>query len=78
MELNFLCMICTIRSISFGVMGRVRDCSRNRFITCVVNSLQAYWKECFALDVHLSPISVIVPVRIFPALDDRWFEFGQA
>ena len=38
---NFLWMICTMRSISLGVMGRVRDCSRRRFITCVVNSLHA-------------------------------------
>lgn len=41
MEENFLCIICTIRSISFGVIGRVLDCSRKRFITWVVNSLQA-------------------------------------
>ena len=41
MDENFLWMICTMRSISLGVMGRVRDCSRRRFITCVVNSLQA-------------------------------------
>ena len=39
-ELNFLLMMVTMRSISFGVMGRVRDCSRSRFIECVVNSLQ--------------------------------------
>jgi len=31
----------TIRSISFGATGRVRLCSRSRFTTCVVNSLQA-------------------------------------
>jgi hypothetical protein len=41
MDENFLWMICTMRSISLGVMGRVRDCSRRRFITCVVNSLHA-------------------------------------
>lgn len=41
MEENFLWMICTMRSISLGVMGRVRDCSLSRFITWVVNSLQA-------------------------------------
>lgn len=40
-EENFLWMICTMRSISLGVMGLVRDCSRNKFITWVVNSLQA-------------------------------------
>ena len=42
MELNFLWIIWTILSISLGVMGRVRDCSRSRFITCVVNSVQAW------------------------------------
>ena len=40
MVVNFFWIIFTIRSISFGVMGRVRDCSRNKFITCVVNSWQ--------------------------------------
>ena len=38
--LNFLLIICTILSISFGVMGRVLDCSLRRFMTWVVNSLQ--------------------------------------
>ncbi len=40
-ERNFLWTIWTIRSISFGVMGRVRLCSLSKFITCVVNSLHA-------------------------------------
>lgn len=40
-ELNFLWIIPTMRSISLGEIGLVRLCSRNRFITCVVNSLQA-------------------------------------
>lgn len=43
MELNLRWMMLTIRSISFGEMGLVRLCSRSRFITWVVNSLQA-WK----------------------------------
>ena len=30
----------TMRSISFGVIGRVRDCSLSKFITWVVNSWQ--------------------------------------
>ena len=38
--LNFLLIIWTILSISFGVMGRVLDCSLRRFMTWVVNSLQ--------------------------------------
>lgn len=38
---NFLWMIWTILSISFGVIGLVRLCSRRRFITWVVNSLHA-------------------------------------
>ena len=42
MDENFLCIICTILSISLGVIGLVRDCSRNKFITCVVNSWHAY------------------------------------
>lgn len=42
MELNLRWMMLTIRSISFGEMGRVRLCSRSRFITWVVNSLQAW------------------------------------
>ena len=65
MELNFLWMICTILSISFGVIGLqgifkkivfahikkllkififhlVLDCSLSRFMTWVVNSLQAW------------------------------------
>ncbi|TNN63086.1 hypothetical protein EYF80_026702 [Liparis tanakae] len=33
MVLNLRWMIPTIRSISLGEMGRVRDCSRSRFIT---------------------------------------------
>ena len=37
MELNLRWMMLTMRSISFGEMGRVRDCSRSRFITWVVN-----------------------------------------
>lgn len=41
MELNLRWMMLTMRSISLGEMGRVRDCSRNRFITWVVNSLHA-------------------------------------
>lgn len=42
MELNLRCMMLTIRSISFGEMGLVRLCSRSRFMTWVVNSLQAW------------------------------------
>ena len=42
MELNLRWMMLTIRSISFGAMGLVRLCSRSRFITWVVNSLQAW------------------------------------
>ena len=42
MELNLRWMIPTMRSISLGEMGRVRDCSLSRFITCVVNSLHAW------------------------------------
>lgn len=42
MELNLRWMMLTIRSISFGEMGRVRLCSRSRFITWVVNSLHAW------------------------------------
>ena len=38
---NFFLIMLTIRSISFGAMGRVRLCSRSRFTTCVVNSLHA-------------------------------------
>ena len=34
----------TIRSISFGAIGRVRLCSRSRFTTWLVNSLHA-WKH---------------------------------
>uniref|UniRef100_A0A0E9REL1 Uncharacterized protein n=1 Tax=Anguilla anguilla TaxID=7936 RepID=A0A0E9REL1_ANGAN len=41
MELNLRCMMATMRSISRGGNGRVRDCSLRRFITCVVNSLHA-------------------------------------
>lgn len=41
MALNLRWMISTIRSISLGEMGRVRDCSLSRFITWPVNSLQA-------------------------------------
>ncbi len=39
--LNLRWMILTIRSISLGEMGRVRDCSLSRFITWSVNSLHA-------------------------------------
>lgn len=42
MELNLRWMMLTIRSISFGEIGRVRLCSRSRFITWVVNSLHAW------------------------------------
>lgn len=42
MELNLRWIIPTMRSISLGEMGRVRDCSLSRFITWVVNSLHAY------------------------------------
>lgn len=41
MELNLRWMMLTMRSISLGEMGRVRDCSLSRFITWVVNSLHA-------------------------------------
>lgn len=44
MELNLRWMIPTMRSISLGEMGRVRDCSLSRFITWVVNSLHACQK----------------------------------
>ena len=42
MELNLRWMMLTMRSISLGEMGRVRDCSLSRFITWVVNSLHAW------------------------------------
>lgn len=42
MELNLRWMMLTIRSISLGEMGRVRLCSRSRFMTWVVNSLHAW------------------------------------
>lgn len=46
MAANFLRIIPTILSISFGAIGRVRLCSRSRLTTCVVNSLQAWiWKK---------------------------------
>lgn len=41
-ELNLRWMIATMRSISRGVTGRVRDCSLSRFITWVVNSVHAW------------------------------------
>ena len=40
--LNFLLMIWTMRSISLAVIGLVRLCSRRRFMTWVVNSLQPW------------------------------------
>ena len=45
MELNLRWMMATMRSISLGEMGRVRDCSLSRFITWLVNSLHAWTKE---------------------------------
>ncbi|TNN47890.1 hypothetical protein EYF80_041891 [Liparis tanakae] len=42
MVLNLWWMMPTMRSISRGVTGRVRDCSRSRFITWVVNSVHAW------------------------------------
>lgn len=42
---NFLWIIWTILSISFGVIGLVRLCSLNKFITWVVNSLHACKKK---------------------------------
>jgi hypothetical protein len=42
MELNLRWMMATMRSISLGEMGRVRDCSLSRFITWLVNSLHAW------------------------------------
>lgn len=45
MELNLRWIMATMRSISLGEMGRVRDCSLSRFITWLVNSLQAWNKE---------------------------------
>jgi len=42
MELNLRWMMLTMRSISLGEMGRVRDCSLSKFITWVVNSLHAW------------------------------------
>lgn len=44
-ELNLRWMMATMRSISLGEMGRVRDCSLSKFITWLVNSLQAWTKE---------------------------------
>jgi len=41
MAVNLRRTMPTIRSISFGATGRVLLCSRSRFTTCVVNSLQA-------------------------------------
>ena len=38
-------MMATMRSISLGEMGRVRDCSLSKFITWLVNSLQAWTEE---------------------------------
>ena len=40
-----------MRSISFGVIGRVRDCSLSKFITWVVNSWQPWinWSFPFCL-----------------------------
>lgn len=45
MELNLRWIMATMRSISLGEMGRVRDCSLSRFITWLVNSLQALGKK---------------------------------
>ena len=45
MPANLRLMIFTIRSISFGEIGRVWLCSRRRLTTCAVNSLQACGKE---------------------------------
>ena len=58
MDKNFLCTICTILSISFGVIGLVRLCSRRRFMTCVVNSLQAcsYFSSSWNFDTKLLTI----------------------
>lgn len=49
MVLNFPWMTFTMRSISLGEIGLVRLCSLSRFMTWVVNSLQA-WKH-----THLYP-----------------------
>lgn len=57
---NFLWIIWTILSISFGVIGLVRLCSLNKFITWVVNSLHACKKE-------------IIKNRLF-LLQSRWNE----
>lgn len=51
---NFLWMIWTILSISFGVIGLVRLCSLRRFITWVVNSLHA-WNQ---IEIWLVAISI--------------------
>lgn len=37
---NFFRMIVTMRSISRSLIGRIRDCSRKRLITCAEKSLQ--------------------------------------
>ena len=45
-------MMITMRSISLGVIGRVRDCSLSKFITWVVNSWQP-WKFIISMSVRL-------------------------
>lgn len=54
MELNLRWMMATMRSISRGVTGRVRDCSLSRFITWVVNSVHA-WAAQEAHDSAVKP-----------------------
>lgn len=61
--LNLRWMIFTIRSISLGEMGRVLDCSLNRFITWVVNSLQAWESEKSKTDEQTLKLILLIIVK---------------
>ena len=66
MSVNFFEMIMIMRSISWFDIGRVRLCSRSRFITCDVNSLQACGKNISARQVYEGIAQETVQFRYSP------------
>lgn len=68
MALNLRWIRDTMHSISLGEMGRVRDCSLNRFITWPVNSLHACTKAKYYSDI--CNIAVKVTIKCFMCLNN--------
>lgn len=74
MVLNLPWIMFTMRSISFGEIGLVLLCSLSRFITWVVNSLQA-WKYTHLYRQTIIYPRIQAPTRIYIYIQKTLEEF---